>query len=173
MDLSTDTTHSEERDKDVMQIVEEYPPNFELIRAALPDATGDYTYCYGDVIYNPSGKHLTIDQQFHELIHSKRQAEMGDPDAWWYSYLTDRRFRLQEEIVAYGEQYLYAKQKIEAADAQARAENPPKRLVFSKTNMLKWIKENMARALSGEAYGSLIGYAEAESAIRNYGKSKE
>lgn len=150
-----DTTHphnsADAEDKDLMKIVAGYPPNFELIKAALPMAADIHTYCYGDTIYNPSGATLTIDRQFHEFIHSQRQLEVG-VDAWWYSYLTDRRFRLDEEIKAYGEQYAYAR----------RFTAPEK--------FFKWLRGNMSEALSGEAYGSLIDYARAESAIRNYGK---
>lgn len=154
-----------------MRIIIDWPPNFDLIALALPEAAREHIYCYGDTIFNPSGKHIPIDQQFHEFIHMKQQLEIeGDADLWWNKYLTDAQFRLEQETVAYGEQYLYAKGKILAADATASAEG--KKLGGGKNNLLKWIRENMAQALSGETYGSLISFARAEAAIRNYGKTK-
>lgn len=167
----TDDGASPEKEevKDLMKIVVGYPPNFELIKASLPDADGTHTYCYGDTIYNPSGKRLTYDIQYHEFIHMQRQEEMGK-DVWWYTWLTDHRFRLAEEIKAYGEQYLYAKGKIIEADELARKED--KHLGGGANNILRLFKESIARALSCSAYGNLLSYSEAESIIRNYGKEK-
>jgi hypothetical protein len=173
MPISTEPKNSAgaEDQKDLMRIVIDWPPNFDLIASALPNAAKEFTYCYGDTIYNPSGKHIPIDQQFHEWVHMNQQEREGDPDLWWNKYLIDADFRLAQEMEAYCEQYQYAKEKILAADTMAAGEG--KRLGGGKNNLLKWIRESMAMALSGEAYGSLISFARAESAIRNYGKTKE
>lgn len=136
-----------------MKIEKGYPPNFELIKAALPHAAAHHAYCYGDKIYVPDGHELPADIIFHEAIHSGQQGD--NPNGWWYSYLTNPEFRLAQEIAAYGEQYLFAKNHIKHNGAR------------------RWMLESMARALSGLEYGNLIGYNEAEAKIRNYGKSKE
>ena len=88
-----------------MEISNEYPPNFAVIKQILP-VTEDTIYCYGETIYNPSGKTIPEDIIFHESIHSKRQK---DPEQWWSRYLTDKRFREEEELIAYANQYLLIK----------------------------------------------------------------
>lgn len=132
-----------------MKIVETYPPNYDLIVSALGD-TGRAIFCYGDTLYNPTKRPISPDIEFHEEIHSRQQGD--HPDAWYAQYLTDGAFRLAQEIEAYGEQYLFAKQHVK------------------ETKLIRWALESMALALSGKEYGSLISYGAAESKIRNYGK---
>lgn len=138
-----------------MPIVVALPPNFETIKIALPLANRTHLYSYGGTLYNPSGRQTTIDQEYHEFIHSEQQIAYGDCDRWWYSYLTDRRFRLQQEIEAYGKQYRFCKEKIRASNS-----------------FFTWLKENMAHELCGDVYGNLVSYSEAESLIRKYGKKE-
>lgn len=149
-----------------MEIKNEYPPNYELIKLALnpPPHT---VFCYGETIYNPSGREIPPDLEHHEAVHSRQQA--GYPDAWWAKYLTDADFRLSQELEAYGEQYLFAKELIEAQAEEAAKQG--KVLSAGKTRLLKWALEGMASALSSETYGTLITYGEAESKIRNYSKA--
>ncbi len=134
-----------------MKIVKDWPPNIDTIRLFLKPNKGA-VFCYGDTIYNPSGKELTADVIYHEEVHSKQQGD--NPEAWYTEYLRNPAFRLREELEAYGQQWLFVKEKVK--DAKLR----------------EWIKENMALALSGEEYGTLISYGQAESKIRNY-KAKE
>lgn len=152
-----------------MKIVKDFPPNFELIKQALSQANEHCTYCYGDTIYRPDGAELRPDIIHHESIHTLQQGD--NPDAWWYSYLTDPNFRREQEISAYGEQYLYAKKAIE--DAADKASSQGKILSAGKNNLLRAGLESMATALSGPAYGNLMSFGEAVSKIRNYGKEKE
>lgn len=154
----------------LMPIVVDFPPNFSLIKDALPLASKLYTYSYAGKIYNPSGNEVMLDRQYHELVHWEQQQEFGDADKWWYEYLINADFRLKMEIEAYGKQYAFAKERIENAVASASEEG--KRLAAGKNNLLKFIKEDMARALSGEEYGSLISYGQAETLIHRYGKKK-
>jgi len=130
-----------------MKIVTAPPPNVEEI-ALLLGYQPHASYCYGDTIFNPSGKELPADIIFHESVHCRQQG--SNPQGWWYNYLTDPEFRLRQEVEAYGEQYLFAKRHIKEA------------------KVLSWAKESMAFALSSEAYGSLLTYGQAESKIRNY-----
>lgn len=133
-----------------MKIVNEWPPNIDLIKAVLKPSK-ETVFCYGDTIYNPSGKTLSPDIEEHEAIHSRQQRD--NKDGWYTKYLTDKAFRLEQELQAYGEQYKFAKKHVK-----------DKRL-------LKWAKESMALALSGEEYGNLCDFGQAESWIRNWGKS--
>lgn len=127
-----------------------YPPNINDIKQFLNPA--DHAiYCYGDTIYNPSGRELTADQQHHESIHTKQQGI--NPDGWWTRYLTEPAFRLSQEIQAYGEQYIF----VLNLDIPAKFK--------------RWVLENMAKALASESYGHMLSYGEAVSKIRNYGSS--
>lgn len=130
-----------------MKIVEDFPPNYEIIVLAL-GAQPKALFCYGNIIYNPSKRTITPDLEAHEMIHQEQQG--SDIGGWYARYLTDREFRLSQELEAYGRQYLFAKEHVQDK------------------KLLEWAKESMAFALSGESYGNLIGYGEAESKIRNY-----
>lgn len=61
-------------------------------------------FTYGDKIFVPSGKQLTHSLKVHEAVHSIRQQELG-VDFWWDRYLTDWRFRYNEELVAHQAEY--------------------------------------------------------------------
>lgn len=133
-----------------MRTVQAYPPNWDAIKIILKPI-GHEIFCYGNTIYNPSGRSVTPDIERHEEVHSEQQG--SNPDAWWNKYLSDKTFRLACEIEAYGEQWLFAKENVKDA------------------KLLAWVKENMAMALCGPSYGGLISYGEAESKIRNYRKA--
>ena len=148
-----------------MREIVAYPPNYDVIKQLLAP-TDDALYCYGDTIYNPTKRKILPDVMHHEAVHARQQG--SNPDQWWYDYLTDKDFRLSQEIEAYGEQYLFAQKHIEAQAAEAAKEG--KVLTVGRKKLLSWALESMAKALSGAAYGNLISYGEAESKIRNYAK---
>ena len=148
-----------------MKIKEEFPPNFSEIQKYLP-ATENATFCYGEIIYNPSKKNLNPDVIHHEEVHSKQQEQFTSPEIWWFKYLNDLEFRKEQEIEAYGSQYLFSKKHIEEAEERANKEG--KTLRAGMTKLLKWALESMAMALSSKEYGNLLTYGEAESKIRNY-----
>ena len=83
----------------------QYPPNYVEICQAIPTARGNgIVFAYGDKIFVPSGKELTHHLKVHEAIHCIRQKEIG-VEFWWSKYLTDLRFRYQEELVAHAAEY--------------------------------------------------------------------
>lgn len=87
-----------------MKIEVGYPPNFKEISAVLaPSLRAIFTW--GNIIYNPSGTHVTKDLIAHEEVHERQQG--GLPHVWWERYLIDSQFRLQEETEAYARQYQY------------------------------------------------------------------
>lgn len=53
---------------------------------------------YGDTVYCKFD--LTDDLIVHEATHVKQQTEM-DKDLWWDRYVTDKEFRLSQELEAY------------------------------------------------------------------------
>lgn len=132
-----------------MEIKETYPPNYDQIKEYFPNLQSHQPiFAYGKVIYNPFKVNVTPDLEYHESIHSRQQGEY--PDVWWYQYFTDLNFRLEAELEAYCEQYKFA-------------------LDNGVTGKLKeWIREKIALALSGDLYGNLISYGEADSKLRHY-----
>lgn len=94
-----------------MKIIESFPPNIEVIRQYLtpPD---DTIYAWDGVIYNPSGQDLFPDQAIHEEVHMKQMKDFMNPEMWWMKYLTDKKYRLECEIEAYGKQYKWLRDKI-------------------------------------------------------------
>ncbi len=134
-----------------MKIKDEYPPNIEDIKKVFTNLEKHKPiFCYSDTIYNPFKVNVTPDLHVHEGVHQRQQGDY--PDVWWYKYLTDMSFRLDQEIEAYGEQLKFVK------DNGVRGK------------LFDWIKDKIAMSLSSDLYGNIISYAKAESAVRNYAK---
>lgn len=133
-----------------MKTVTANPPNIDLIKIALP-ITKENIYCYGDTVYNPSGNEIEKDIYYHEAIHSIQQDKK--PEAWWNRYLTDKHFRLDQELEAYAHQYNFIKKHY-----------PPK--------AHKPALDNLADNLS-RMYNVQINFAQAGSRIRNRAKMYE
>ncbi|MES2006870.1 MAG: hypothetical protein V4436_02045 [Patescibacteria group bacterium] len=134
-----------------MKIAKKYPPNIEDIRAVLTPSKGT-VFTYGDTVYAPDleedemPEHLAV----HENVHGRQQK---DPEKWWNQYLMDEKFRLEQELEAYGEQWAFINQQ--------RIKNPIKKLILF----------SLARDLSGPLYGNMLSHGEAESKIRNAAKT--
>lgn len=134
-----------------MKILNEFPPNYKEIKAKFPNLEESKPlFAYGDTIYNPFNAVVTPDLEVHEAVHSVQQGD--EPEKWWDEYLKNPQFRLEMEIQAYAAQYKYFKDSVPA-------------------KVSRWLLERTALALSGELYGNLISYGEAESKIRNRAKS--
>lgn len=97
-----------------MKIINEKPPEW-IMSGCLNQfrVNVEHTFwTYGDAIYNPGGHPIPEDIVKHEEQHSRQQDAYEDDkglgkDAWWRRYLSDPRFRLEQEAEAYGEQYRY------------------------------------------------------------------
>jgi len=134
-----------------MPVVEDFPPNYNEIKSVL----GEHPevkpiFAYGDTIYNPHARELRLDDEVHEKVHCQRQG--ANPDLWWTQYLYDPKFRLDEEVAAYGSQCAFVKKKV------------PRKVY-------EYFLDQVASALSAETYGGIISFAEARSKIRNFAKS--
>lgn len=132
-----------------MKTSTEYPPNYADITEALGNVDGA-VFCYGDTIYNPFWRDITPDIELHESVHSRQQGAY--PDVWYYKYLNDKGFRLEQELEAYAEQYAFTKRHMSG-------------------KLLDWGLDNMAQALSGIMYGDLLSFNEARTKIRLRAKS--
>lgn len=85
-----------------------YPPNFLNIQTILNPTKG-MVYAYGDTIYNPDNIPLYEDLIKHEEVHREQQKKFGSVELWWYEYLTNPEFRLEQELEAYGVQANFLK----------------------------------------------------------------
>lgn len=86
------------------------PPNYEEIVKRFPAVKNNkgVVFTYGEILYIPGAFVPPSDLQKHEEVHSKQHKNFpGGAEAWWKKYLTDREFRLHEELEAYGHQYLH------------------------------------------------------------------
>lgn len=138
--------------QDKPDIINDYPPNYAQIVEALGDVSLSLpVFAYAPNIYNPFGRELLPDVIAHELVHIRQQNAIG-VEVWYNKYCYDASFRLSQEIEAYAFQYNYAKSK------GVRGE------------LLTWLGEHLATELSGSAYGSLISFHGALTAIRKHGR---
>jgi hypothetical protein len=128
-----------------MEQVQDWPPNIEVIRNTF-ELCGREIFAYGDTIYNPSGGGLPIWLLDHEEVHQEQQA--GDPETWWEQYLSDKIFRLSQELEAH--QVEFASYCRNNKDRNARA------------NYLMWC----ATRLASPTYGQMVTKREAVSLIR-------
>lgn len=135
-----------------IKILEEFPPNYEAIKARFDLEGTKPLFTYGRTIYNPHKAVLRSDLLVHEEIHCKQQGDT--PEEWWEKYLTDDDFRLAQELDAYAVQYGYVKE-LPQVDAKKSA----------------WFLDRCAETLSSPMYGNLLTFQKAKTAIRK--KQKE
>ena len=87
-----------------LEVVNARPPNFDKIVAVFPEAEKPgVMFAYAGKVYAPGGTKVTRELDAHERVHIARQGV--DPDGWWDRYLTDVKFRYDEELVAHVEEY--------------------------------------------------------------------
>lgn len=105
------------------------------------DITDRTIFAYNDVIYC-DGK-LPPDLIVHEKVHHKQQKRVG-LDRWVELFLTDPKFRLEQEIEAY--------------TTQLRS--------ITDRNYKMTVYLSSAKALSSSLYGNIISYEEALEALK-------
>lgn len=103
----------------------------------------DIVIAYYPDIYVKEG-YLPESKIVHEKVHLERQKEIGVV-WWWERYLSDKKFRLQEELMAYQAEidYIYgphSKTLLQYRDARV---------------------EQLLREISSTMYGNIISYEEA------------
>lgn len=117
-------------------------PNFQ----ELKDRFGvgeEAIIAYGDTIY-VKGKAMSTDLLQHEITHCERQKFDRDSAKRWFElYMTDDKFRLQEEAIAYHNQFEFCKR------------------VYRDRNKRAKILWALAKELSSSRYGNIIEHSEA------------
>ena len=120
----------------MLKIKEEYPPNIDKIRNELA-TDADTLFCYFPYLYAPFLKNREIpkDLLIHEEVHAERQEEYTSPEIWWYRYLYDQEFRLEEELEAYTAQYSWVKKLVNAKAAKQCLEEVSEHLASNLYNL--------------------------------------
>ena len=127
------------------EIVNDWPPNIEKIRAVLPVSEGNI-FAYGGKIYVPGGGDLPVWLVAHEEEHF-RQHEWYGLRSWWKRFLNDVEFRLDQELEAHRVEWW----------------------AFCRENKDRNVRSRylalMARRMSAPMYGGMITMAEAKREI--------
>ena len=124
-----------------LEIVKDFPPFYGHIINYGMKPREDTIYPFGLRIYNPSGLPIPDDIMIHEAMHIRQQG--NDPQAWWEKYLTDKGFRLSQEIEANREQYKFICKAVKDRNKRFKA------------------LDAICRNVSSEIYGNVITYQEA------------
>jgi len=135
-----------------MKIILKTPPNYDEITKVFDLSKSQPLFAYGEDIYNPHNSPISPDLLAHEQVHIIQMLKYGDTKKWWDKYLKDKKFRLEQEIEAYGIQYLSFKGVVNE-------------------KMASVFLTRFAAILSGDMYGKMLSLQEAESKIRNYAKN--
>lgn len=130
-----------------MKIIKEYPPNIEEIKKVFDIEGKPVVFTYGEVLYNPTGGEIPQHLLVHEETHTKQQGD--DPAGWWRKYISDQKFRLDQELEAYKKQYKFY--CMQTANRNKRFE----------------LLQRIARDLSSKVYGNIISFNDAFKLIRN------
>ena len=136
-------------------IISGRPPNFQKILKVFPKAAGKGTiFAYAPYIYVSGKPELSPALTKHEHLHLLRQMMyVSGPEEWWDRYLTDREFRLEEELVAHVEEYKHLQEHGSRAERRDALKVVADRL-SSMLYLLNIIPKQAARLIVERAYGA-------------------
>jgi len=129
-----------------MEILIEQPPILDKILKAGMKPQKTTIFAFKGKIFNPSGVDIPADILVHEEVHLKQQK--GADDDWYDRYLTDKEFRLNEEIAAFREQYKFFCEMERDRNLRTR------------------YLDKIAKNLSSEIYGEIISKSEVINKIK-------
>ena len=130
-------------------VVHDWPPNIDAIRAVLP-VTSRNIFAYDRKIYNPGGGRLPPELVAHERVHFRQHSEYkGGFEAWWERFLTDKKFRLDQEIPAHQVEWRSWLSQRQRTRQERRA-----------------VLKIMAKRLSAPMYGKIISMNQAKRVIQ-------
>lgn len=136
----------------LLNVIHNRPPNFADIDAIFNVRTKHgVLFCYGSNLFNPSGVEVPTWIMAHEIAHSERQGDTIDAiRAWWGRYLTEPKFRLDEEIIAH------------QAEWKAYLETRPNR------QQRRGYLVQISKRLSSDLYGKMITKERAKEIIQSH-----
>jgi hypothetical protein len=128
-----------------IKVLHGYPPNYQAIQTNFR-VTENQVYAYYPNIYIPNGKDPEPSLLLHENVHCESQYKIG-VEVWWFRYITDPEFRLEEELIAFGTQFAFIKTVYQG-------------------QQVKDMLHEFAVNLSSPLYGSIVTKEEADTRIR-------
>ncbi len=142
---------------DLQEVVirEAKPPMFDVVCAVFGITEKelldrDVIFAYKNEVWNPTGSYVGADRIVHEAVHFKQHENYKNGcDGWWWRYLVDAPFRLEQEVEAYQAQYWWAREALRDRNTAAK------------------LLDFIAKALSSEMYGNIITYQEAVRRIKS------
>lgn len=142
---------------ETVEIVNEKPPIYDNLCAALKIKPVNVFFTYGNKIYNPDNAEIPPEIIEHEKVHMKQQRAkykgiQMTPELWWGKYLRDPEFRLDQEDKGYARQY-------DAVCSIQKDRNRRARYLWG-----------LAMSLSGPLYGDIITHSEAMKKIKKLSK---
>lgn len=120
-----------------VQVIQDFPPIYDEIEAAFPHVKFNKAvlYCWGRIIYNPTGADIAPQLYAHEGVHCAQQGD--DIKGWWRRYIDEEVFRFAQEVVAHKVEYQYL------------AEN-------GNRNQRRMALKHVANRLASPLYGRLV-----------------
>lgn len=135
-----------------MKFSYEKPAIWEKLTTVFPANWDSVIVTYGDTIH--SKEKIPFLKEMHELIHTKQQTNM-DKDEWWDKYLTDPKFRLEEELEAYSNEIIWAK-----------------KIIKDRNQLTKYIHQ-ICLDISSPLYGNMLSFTEATNLLTKNNNSKQ
>jgi len=89
---------------------------------------------------------VTGDLLAHELVHLDQQHKFGGAKKWWKKYLSDSKFRIEQEVEAYQNQWDWAKENANRDYRRA-------------------LEKHILKMLSSKLYGKVITKKEAQKLV--------
>lgn len=127
----------------------EEAPNLNLLKTTFNVDKKYVIIAYGDTIYCPENG-MSKDLLQHELTHCERQGfNKQSAERWWQKYMEDEDFRLQEELIAYRNQYKFCEK------------------VYKDRNKRAKILWALAKELSSDLYGNIINFSDSLSKLKS------
>lgn len=129
-----------------MLVLRERPPLWDEIDRKFSVANKPIVFSWGETLYNPEGGYIHPWLMAHETFHGSRQGK--DPESWWRRYLTDDKFRLNEELPAHRIEYTsFCRHMLDR-------------------NLRSRFLTETAMRLSSDLYGRIISYPKALRALQ-------
>lgn len=133
-----------------MKIIEGMPWWFFLVKRKFPTIPMDKVgVTWGDCIYTNDPIAFAHPQKMaHERVHTEQQHHSKILGLiWWWAYCRREQFRFEEELEAYREEWQWV---------LANAKDPHQHFRYL---------DGMAKMLSSEHYGHLVGFEQAKKLI--------
>lgn len=122
---------------------------YPILKRKFPAISARTVIAYGAKIHQRTLDPITPDLNVHEHVHLYRQKfSRFWGTIWWMKYIYSPSFRFEEELIAYREQYRFAKANVKDK------------------NMLNRCLVHYASELSSELYGNLCTQQQASELIQ-------